>query len=70
MRILCSGGAMIPRCWTISGIECWKRGCICEGCQYHHFFESLKNCRQKVAVIKCVKKFGPPPNYPEKTIIE
>ena len=61
---------MIPRGWTESGIECWKRGCVCNGCKYSHFFESMKRCKQKIAVIKCVKMFGPPPNETEKTIIE
>lgn len=62
--------AEIYQRWTTSAIMCWKRGCICKGCIYEKFFISIKECRMKSSVIKLVKKFGPPPDLKEKTVLE
>lgn len=61
--------AEIYRRWTESAIACWKRGCVCKGCIYENFFQSIKRCRMKSAVIALVKQLGPPPNLKEKKII-
>ncbi len=61
---------MDVRRWTISAIECWKRGGVCRGCIYEDFFKSLKRCRMKSTIIELVKKIGPPPKEKEKTYIQ
>ncbi len=61
---------MDVRRWTESAIGCWKRGCNCAGCYYENFFTSKRKCQMKSAVIELVRKFGPPPNLKEKTILE
>lgn len=53
------------RHWTQGAVECYKRGCVCKGCET---FELIGNqCRMKAAVIELVKNVGPPPdNFKEK----
>ncbi len=59
------------RRWTKTAIECFKRGCICEGCYYNTFFsDKTQHCHMKEAVIETVKVLGSPPNIKEKTIVK
>lgn len=47
--------------WTRSAIECYLRGCNCEGCIYKKFFDnSTFKCQMKAAVIQLVTQFGAP----------
>lgn len=45
--------------WTKSSIDCYKRGCNCQGCYIQDMLETP--CLMKVAVIELVKKLGAPP---------
>lgn len=47
------------QCWTDSAKECYKRHCICEGCQIVPF-EFNRICKIKEFVIASYKKFGKP----------
>lgn len=60
------------RRWTLSAIDCYKRGCICEGCFiYEKYSKPGKwNCYMKSAVIELVRKFGKPENVEKDWILE
>ena len=54
--------------WTPSAVECYQRGCICEGCPIREMVKSLGKCQMKAAVLELVKIHGIPtkrngPNY-------
>ena len=54
---------MIPvtkkyRYWTPGAIECYQRGCVCEGCLTGQIME--QHCRMKSSVIQLIKTLGPP----------
>jgi hypothetical protein len=51
--------------WTPTAIECYKRGCVCEGCIYNDFFEEDK-CQCKYTVIWLVKVVGIPDELKKK----
>lgn len=48
--------------WTATAIDCYNRGCICEGCPiYEEIFKGTGNkCRMKQTVIESVRLFGAP----------
>lgn len=48
------------RRWTKGAIECYMRGCVCEGCPvYEQIFKYYpRGCQMKAAVIATVRKFG------------
>lgn len=48
------------RRWSDTAKECYKRGCICNGCSiYESFFKTNKRkCLMKNAVLEMVRKFG------------
>lgn len=50
--------------WTIGAIECYKRGCRCEGCLIKEFLET--RCEMKKAVLALVRKYGAPSKPQEK----
>lgn len=59
------------RRWTHAAIDCYKRGCVCQGCYFSDFFSDEKqSCRMKSAVIELVRLFGKPKGVREKTIIQ
>lgn len=59
------------RRWTRAAIDCYKRGCVCQGCYFQTFFSDKKQlCRMKSAVIESVRLFGQPTGVEEKTIIQ
>jgi len=59
-----------PFRWTPTARECFKRGCVCEGCFYKEFFTTSSfQCRMKGSVVELVKKFGVPEDLETKTII-
>lgn len=49
-------------CWNGTAIQCYKRGCVCEGCPIIKNLETVTiySCQMKKAVVALVKKFGPP----------
>lgn len=49
------------RSWTSGAIECYQRGCVCEGCLTGQIIE--QHCRMKTTVIELVKRLGPPKIY-------
>ncbi len=44
--------------WTPAAIACYKRGCVCAGCEYKEMLGA--SCRMKCAVINLVKNIGRP----------
>lgn len=46
--------------WTQGAIECYRRGCVCNGCITGQILKSA-TCRMKITVRELVKRFGPPP---------
>ena len=55
------------RYWTTDAVNCYKRGCICEGCPIREMVKSLGRCQMKVTVLELVRIHGIPkrngPNY-------
>lgn len=55
------GRAIAVRRWTTTALECYKRGCTCEGCFYADFFsESAQRCQMKASVLELVRVLGKP----------
>lgn len=46
--------------WTEVTKGCYKRHCVCEGCEYLQFFNNVKRCRAKAHVLALVKYLGRP----------
>lgn len=47
--------------WTDAARECYKRGCVCEGCIIKDILETP--CDMKRAVFELVRKFGAPKEH-------
>ena len=45
--------------WTASAIDCYNRGCVCNGCPTKAIVETP--CLMKQSVLELVKQIGPPP---------
>ena len=55
------GRAVAVRRWTQTALECYKRGCNCEGCFYKDFFSSSsQKCQMKASVLELVRVIGTP----------
>lgn len=55
------GRAVAVRRWTVTAIDCYKRGCNCEGCYYKDFFSgSSQKCQMKASVLELVRTIGTP----------
>ena len=55
------GRAVAVRRWTATAIECYKRGCNCEGCFYNDFFSgNYQKCQMKASVLELVRVIGAP----------
>ena len=53
------GRAVAVRRWTTTALECYKRGCNCEGCFYSDFFSgSSQKCQMKASVLELVRVIG------------
>ena len=48
--------------WSESAIDCYNRGCVCQGCPTKEILET--KCTMKKTVIDLVSKIGIPPNVP------
>lgn len=49
----------VTRRWSVSAVECYERGCVCENCRI--FPEYLhKQCRMKLVVRELVRVLGAP----------
>lgn len=50
------------RCWNLTAIKCYQRGCNCKDCDIIKGLEIIKptNCQMKKAVLALVRKFGAP----------
>ena len=47
--------------WTTSAIQCYMRGCVCDGCFYSDFFNgSSQKCQMKASVLELVRVLGKP----------
>lgn len=46
--------------WTRLAIDCYKRHCICQGCEYKDYFTDGTQCHMKNVVLSLVRKFGVP----------
>lgn len=51
--------------WTESAIDCYERGCVCEGCFMKLVLET--RCVMKATVIELVRRFGIPKKPEEIT---
>ena len=55
------GRAIAVRRWTNTALECYKRGCVCEGCFYTDFFNGTSHrCQMKASVLELVRVLGKP----------
>ena len=55
------GRAVAVRRWTPTALDCYKRGCNCEGCFYKDFFSgSSQKCQMKASVLELVRVLGTP----------
>ena len=55
------GRAVAVRRWTNTALECYKRGCVCDGCFYKDFFNgSAQKCQMKASVVELVRVLGKP----------
>lgn len=55
------GRATSVRRWTHTAIECYKRGCVCNGCFYSEFFSgNSQRCQMKATVLELVRVLGKP----------
>ena len=54
--------------WTPSAVDCYERGCICEGCPIFLIIET--ECVMKITVLELVKTLGKPPEKVEIDINE
>ena len=53
------GRAVAVRRWTPTALECYQRGCVCEGCFYKEFFSGSPNkCQMKASVLELVRVIG------------
>ena len=59
------------RRWTNIAIDCYSRGCVCNGCFYNAFFkDSPHKCQMKSTVLELVRVLGTPSNarHPEQVL--
>ena len=55
------GRAVTVRRWNNAALECYKRGCVCDGCFYSDFFSATaQKCQMKAAVLELVRTIGAP----------
>ena len=55
------GRAIAVKRWTPTALECYKRGCVCEGCFYSDFFSATaQKCQMKASVLELVRVLGKP----------
>lgn len=47
-----------PRRWTQGAIDCFRIGCICEGCPVNDLIGT--RCVMKGAVVELVRRYGKP----------
>ncbi len=65
------GRAVAVRRWTTTALECYKRGCNCEGCFYKDFFSgSSQKCQMKASVLELVRVIGAPNVELQQFLIE
>lgn len=62
MQINNLGKTTHQRRWTNTAIECYLRGCVCNGCLLNDliFKDSLNNCHMKATVLELVRVLGRP----------
>lgn len=72
------GRTVAVRRWTPTAIDCFERGCICQGCFYSTFFskqeyatqsETNKKCQMKAAVLELVRVIGIPEGVKSKGVL-
>ena len=57
--------------WTTSAIQCYMRGCVCDGCFYQNFFSDKNHkCQMKIAIMSLIRNNGLPKFLKRKSIIE
>ena len=55
------GRAIAVKRWTPTALECYKRGCVCDGCFYSDFFSATaQRCQMKASVLELVRVLGKP----------
>lgn len=63
------GKTTVQRRWTIAAIDCYKRGCNCQGCFYNNFLSGNAKCQMKAAVLELVRVLGRPEGIKTKGAI-
>lgn len=58
----------LVRRWTDSAIQCYERGCQCQGCEINNLHLSFK-CAMKLTVRNLVKIHGLPENIKSKGVL-
>ena len=65
------GRSIAVRRWTNTALECYKRGCVCEGCFYTDFFNGTsQKCQMKASVLELVRVIGTPNVELQQFLIE
>ena len=55
------------RRWTKVAIDCYQKGCVCQGCYYRDFFSGgPQRCQMKATVLELVRVLGIPQNIEPK----
>lgn len=58
------------RSWSKVTLMCYKRGCVCEGCEYNYFSSDGFKCQVKGSVLESVRVLGKPFERSEVVISE
>lgn len=56
--------------WTEEALNCYKRDCICKGCEIKELYFKDRECFMKTAVVATVRKIGKPNGIVKKILIE
>lgn len=56
------------RRWTDGAVECYSRGCVCDGCIMRDIFKW--SCQMKKTVSNLVKYHGAPKKVKQPTIVK
>ena len=56
--------------WTRATLMCYKRGCVCSGCEYSYLMRDGFKCQVKGSVLESVRVLGKPFERSEVVISE
>jgi|SRR5574344_998272 hypothetical protein len=65
------GRSVAVRRWTPTAVDCYKRGCNCDGCFYTDFFKGTsQKCQMKASVLELVRVLGTPDVELQQVLID